>query len=105
MEIIQPAIKVALQKNKALCKHGTLAYYCDAEVTAPAKDMHGDLEAALKACVSSPTCFNPRNELSSQAAAFKRNQPQPSVVVVGFALQDIVSNYLASKLTQSARKA
>lgn len=106
-------IKVALEKNEHMCKYGTMAYCCDAEGTASAKDMEDNLKDALKSWVSSPTCPNTGNKLSSRSAGaqysdatpVKREQPQPSAAIVRSALQDIVANYPTSKLTKSTRDA
>ncbi|KAI8402663.1 hypothetical protein FOFC_17979 [Fusarium oxysporum] len=50
-------IKVALEENEDMCKHGTMAFYCDAESTITRKDIDkSDVRDALKAWVKHPMC-------------------------------------------------
>ncbi|RYP62498.1 hypothetical protein DL769_007277 [Monosporascus sp. CRB-8-3] len=69
-------IKVALQKNEYSCKHGTLAYCCDAEP-----------------------------EGVEVATVVKCDAPEPSAAAVRYALQDIIEHYPTSKLTKDTREA
>ncbi|KAJ4103989.1 hypothetical protein NW760_010664 [Fusarium oxysporum] len=50
-------IKVALEENEDMCKHGTMAFCCDAESTITRKDIDkSDVRDALKAWVKHPMC-------------------------------------------------
>ncbi|KAF4949938.1 hypothetical protein FGADI_8539 [Fusarium gaditjirri] len=114
-------IKVALEENKEMCKHGTVAYCCDAESTIPRKDIDkSDLLDALKAWVKRPTCPKVTDNeglltrstdvgavsASDQLASLVRRAgaPLPSAEVAKFTLQNILEHAPNSPDTREDRK-
>ncbi|WKT52499.1 Glycoside hydrolase family 18, catalytic domain [Fusarium oxysporum f. sp. vasinfectum] len=114
-------IKVALEENEDMCKHGTMAFCCDAESTITRKDIDkSDVRDALKAWVKHPTCPSVTDNkglssrstgagavsASDQLATLVRRAGAPlhSASVAVLALQNILEHAPDSPDTREDRK-